>query len=110
MALGHPRDRGADRGGGYRREGLAVSDKCAGGVKLQKGKRCSVCDAGPGDQCAAVALREFENRQLLVVALEGILHDIAEYERINNLAPNPGRTECWDSVAYAKTILAQVKP
>jgi hypothetical protein len=25
MALGHPRDRGADRGGGYRREGLAVT-------------------------------------------------------------------------------------
>jgi tetratricopeptide (TPR) repeat protein len=38
-------------------------------------------------------------------ALERILADIADYERVNNLAPNPGRQYCWDSVAHAHAIL-----
>jgi hypothetical protein len=41
----------------------------------------------------------------LRAALERVLSDIAEYERINNLAPNPGREYCWDSVALARKAL-----
>jgi hypothetical protein len=44
----------------------------------------------------------------LVKALERVIRDINEYERVNNLAPNPGRTECWDSVAEAKALLRHV--
>ena len=47
-------------------------------------------------------------KRLLVAALEDIISDIHEYERANNLAPNPDRTECWDSVARAKLILRDV--
>jgi hypothetical protein len=45
---------------------------------------------------------------LLAKALEDVVRDINDYERVNNLAPNPGRTECWDSVARAKDLLAVV--
>lgn len=38
-------------------------------------------------------------------ALRAVVADIHEYERVNNLAPNPGRKECWDSVARAVEIL-----
>ena len=47
-------------------------------------------------------------KRLLVAALEAVIRDINDYERVNNLAPNPGRTECWDSVADAKALLASV--
>jgi len=40
-------------------------------------------------------------------ALRRVVADVNEYERVNNLAPNHGRTECWDSVAHAKAVLAQ---
>lgn len=42
----------------------------------------------------------------LVKALEDVIRDINEYERVNNLVPNPGRSECWDSVARAKALLS----
>ena len=45
----------------------------------------------------------------LRAALEGVLADIADYERINNLAPNPGREYCWDSVAAAHRALKETK-
>jgi hypothetical protein len=41
----------------------------------------------------------------LRAALRAIVADVLEYERINHLAPNPGRKYCWDSVARAKAIL-----
>jgi len=44
----------------------------------------------------------------LVQALQVLVDQINDYERVNNLAPNPGRTECWDSVAHAKQVLAVV--
>jgi hypothetical protein len=53
-----------------------MGDRCAGGVKLKFGKRCPVCDAGSGDQCAKAALRDFEERQALRAALRIFLgHD-----------------------------------
>ena len=39
-------------------------------------------------------------------ALRRVVLDVNDYERVNNLSPNPGRSECWDSVANAKTVLA----
>lgn len=42
----------------------------------------------------------------LEAALRRVISDVNEYEKANHLAPNPGRTECLDSVAHAKTILA----
>lgn len=47
-------------------------------------------------------------KRLLVVALEDVIRDINDYEKANNLAPNPGRTECWDSVARAKLVLRDI--
>jgi hypothetical protein len=38
-------------------------------------------------------------------ALRRLVDDIHDYERVNNLAPNPPRTECWDSVADALAVL-----
>lgn len=45
----------------------------------------------------------------LVDALEGVIADVDEYERVNNLAPNPGREDCWQSVAAARVVLGQAK-
>jgi hypothetical protein len=42
----------------------------------------------------------------LRAALRDVVADIHEYERVNNLAPNPPRMECWDSVARARRALA----
>ena len=39
-------------------------------------------------------------------ALRRVVRDVNDYEEANKLHPNPGRTECWDSVAHAKAVLA----
>lgn len=39
-------------------------------------------------------------------ALAAVVRDVNDYESTNNLHPNPGRAECWDSVARAKALLA----
>ena len=52
------------------------------------------------------ALRLFEENERLRKALEDVIRDIKDYELANNLAPSPGRTECWDSVARAKAALS----
>jgi chromosome segregation ATPase len=41
----------------------------------------------------------------LRAVLKGVIDDIHDYERVNNLAPNPPRMECWDSVARARAAL-----
>lgn len=46
------------------------------------------------------------NRDLLA-ALKLVISDIEAYEHVNNLAPNPGRTHCWDSVAQAHAVIAK---
>ena len=38
-------------------------------------------------------------------ALAAVVRDVNDYEAANNLYPNPGRTECWDSVERAKALL-----
>jgi hypothetical protein len=46
-------------------------------------------------------------RDQLRAALESVLADIADYERVNNLAPNPGKKYCWQSVEIARRALDQ---
>lgn len=41
----------------------------------------------------------------LRAALQGVVSDVLEYERVNNLVPNPGRKYCWDSVDRAQVAL-----
>lgn len=55
--------------------------------------------------CRAFA-RAARDLPKIVAALEAVLADIRDYERVNNLAPNPGRTHCWDSAARAEALLA----
>ncbi len=43
----------------------------------------------------------------LLASLQAVVMQINDYERVNKLAPNPGRTECWDCVAGAKEIIAK---
>jgi hypothetical protein len=44
----------------------------------------------------------------LVEVLQMLVDNVNDYERVNNLAPTPPRTECWDSIAHAKRVLAAV--
>lgn len=53
---------------------------------------------------------ERERCAALEAALRDVLRDIAEYERANNLAPNPGRAYCWDSVARAYAAIRKGEP
>lgn len=41
----------------------------------------------------------------MVEALQAIVADILEYERINNLSPNPGKQDCWQSVTRARAAI-----
>ena len=41
-------------------------------------------------------------------ALKLIISDIEDYERVNNLAPSPGKNDCWQSVTRAKEALSAV--
>lgn len=43
-------------------------------------------------------------------ALERLIADIEDYERVNNLAPSPGKKDCWQSVTNAKAALATFQP
>jgi hypothetical protein len=45
----------------------------------------------------------------LVKALNAVLADISDYERINHLHPNPGHKDCWQSVTNAKEVLEALK-
>jgi hypothetical protein len=37
--------------------------------------------------------------------LAALVADVEDYERVNNLAPNPGKRDCWQSVTQAKAVL-----
>jgi len=43
----------------------------------------------------------------LLESLQAVVAQINDYERVNNLSPSPGRTECWDCVARAKEVIAK---
>jgi hypothetical protein len=38
-------------------------------------------------------------------ALQAVVDDVLEYERINNLSPSPGKPDCWQSITNAKAAL-----
>ena len=42
-------------------------------------------------------------------ALQMLVDNVLDYEKVNNLSPNPGRKYCWDSVANAVSVLEQTK-
>ena len=62
-----------------------------------------------GEDQSAHYLRAVEEREGLIAALENLVADVLEYERINNLAPNPGRRDCWQSVTNARAILSRAQ-
>jgi hypothetical protein len=43
-------------------------------------------------------------------ALRNLVADVDDYERVNDLAPNPGRLHCWESMRVAKDVLGQSAP
>lgn len=43
----------------------------------------------------------------LLAALQTVVSNILDYERVNNFAPSLGRKYCWDSVARASEIIAK---
>jgi hypothetical protein len=59
---------------------------------------------------AAFIITAVNNHKALVQALEAVVNDVNEYERINRLAPTPGHVDCWDSIARAKAVLADLIP
>jgi hypothetical protein len=80
-----------------------IRDKCELEAEIER-----LHDAA--HSCAAViGGLEAENEQLKA-ALKDVIDDIHEYERVNNLAPNPPRVECWDSVARARRALERNLP
>lgn len=42
----------------------------------------------------------------LLAALKAVVVDVREYESINNLAPSPGHSDCWQSVTQAEAAIA----
>ena len=56
-------------------------------------------------ECMALRAEKDAENERLRTALQALVADIEEYERINNLAPNPGKQDCWQSVTRAKAIL-----
>ena len=45
----------------------------------------------------------------LRAALQNLVNNVLDYEKVNNLSPNPGRKYCWDTVEQAVTVLDQTK-
>jgi hypothetical protein len=43
----------------------------------------------------------------LLAALRGLVEHILDYERVNNLAPNPGRKYCWGATERAVAAIAR---
>ena len=66
----------------------------------------AVSKAGSSD-INCLARRAADEIERLRSALRYVLDDIRDYEWVNNLAPNPPRTHCWDSVALAWAVLSR---
>lgn len=45
----------------------------------------------------------------LLEALKALVTQVLEYERVNNLAPNPGRKYCWDATERAVLAIAKAE-
>jgi len=62
--------------------------------------KCGLCDA----KTRGIIEAEDEIERLRA-ALQRLVDNILDYERVNKLAPNPPRLYCWDAVADAVAIL-----
>jgi len=56
------------------------------------------------DRKEIIAKLETEIERLRA-ALKNLMNDVLEYERVNNLSPNPGKQDCWQSVTEARRAL-----
>ena len=74
----------------------------------EEGKRIVIAQDAARKFAAELAELESE-RDEAAGLLERVVADIEDYERVNNLAPNPGRSTCWDSIAQARAVLAKIK-
>jgi hypothetical protein len=73
---------------------------------------CDRADDAVG--CPELGARlEFAQQSALLAqaaaALEQLIADIRDYERTNNLAPTPGKQDCWQSVTHAREALAAIR-
>ncbi len=50
-----------------------------------------------------------DERDRLREALAALVADIEDYERVNNLAPNQGKQDCWQSMTNARAILKETQ-
>lgn len=57
----------------------------------------------------SVADEAADEIESLIVALTAVVADVMDYERVNNLAPNPGQKQCWQSVTNAKAAIESAK-
>ena len=55
------------------------------------------------------AMKQKNDIDMLRGALQSLVDNVLDYEKVNNLSPNPGRKYCWDSVAHAVSVLEQTK-
>jgi hypothetical protein len=57
----------------------------------------------------ARAVRAEAVRDEFLTALKALVSDIEDYERTNNLAPNPGKPDCWQTVTTARATIAKAE-
>jgi hypothetical protein len=72
----------------------------------QPGTICSISEPLSDAEANAVG-RLIAAAPDLLAALRAVLADIRDYERANNLAPNPGKQDCWQSVTNARAVIAK---
>ena len=46
-----------------------------------------------------------QENEKLRSALRRLVDNVLDYEKVNNLSPNPGRKYCWDTVEQAISVL-----
>lgn len=81
--------------------GIHDPEKVAERKKLQKEKWSAKAKINAERwrlQCAAPDL---------LAALQALVSQILDYERVNNLSPNPGRNYCWDNTERAVAAIAK---
>lgn len=100
------------RGHPFSKENTAYFKNPTHGGMMRQCRQCSI-DRKRAKRAEAAQLRVPKPKKLTIrqendqlrTALRDVISDILQYERANNLAPNPGREYCWDSVARACAII-----
>jgi hypothetical protein len=62
-------------------------------------------EAGLAMRAMDLIRKQADEIEKLRAALSAVIADIEDYERANNLHPNPGKSHCWESVRAAKAAL-----